>query len=393
MSTQIPIDTTSSPIATQALKGTIGVCQGCDAQTFLLPLHGARGGPLRCPLCIGQWHAEHGKRRRHGRIVIRALRAYLDKGGNISDIDTLKQSAICSDFLGVDLFRPEVADPLGYLAETANTKGETIELTSELLADAIKLAHPDHHPPERQDLARRTTQRLLALQPFVFPAPKPEPEPEQPPLRRDAAVKSSSKKDPSRPAAYPCADCRDAVAADYCDACRAEYDKREQQELDRRTAKQRAQYARRRKWVLMKRPPKHCASCGKELKSKRDDARFCSVRCRQRMHRKAPVTHKSKAPSRLSFKRDILAVLDRHRAVFLNDLLPPNRTSAQYQALCRASRMLEDAGEIETLSYWTRFGKPGHVVLIKPGHKVENPDRVPRLKPEERLTADAGVRS
>ena len=49
-----------------------------------------------------------------------------------------------------------------------------IELTSELLADALRLTHPDCHPPERQELAHRVTQGLLALQPFVFPASKPK---------------------------------------------------------------------------------------------------------------------------------------------------------------------------------------------------------------------------
>jgi hypothetical protein len=55
----------------------------------------------------------------------------------------------------------EFLDPLGYLGGAA-ANGENIELTSELLAGAIKLAHPDLHPPERRDLAHRVTpgQRL-----------------------------------------------------------------------------------------------------------------------------------------------------------------------------------------------------------------------------------------
>jgi hypothetical protein len=31
------------------------------------------------------------------------------------------------------------------------------------------------HPPERQELAERVAKELLALKPFVFPAPKPKP--------------------------------------------------------------------------------------------------------------------------------------------------------------------------------------------------------------------------
>jgi len=48
------------------------------------------------------------------------------------------------------------------------------ELTSDLLTDALSLVHPDRHPPERQELAKRVTARLSDLRPFV-----PEPEPSQ----------------------------------------------------------------------------------------------------------------------------------------------------------------------------------------------------------------------
>jgi hypothetical protein len=129
-------------------SNSLGRCDGCGTRTLLMPLHGPKGGPLRCPLCVGKWHAEHGKRRRHGRIVIRALRAYLDNGGSFKDVEKLTQSALCSDFFCSDLLGHEAfADPLGYLTGVAtNAKGEIIELTSELLADAIKLAHPDYPP-------------------------------------------------------------------------------------------------------------------------------------------------------------------------------------------------------------------------------------------------------
>ena len=109
------------------------------------------------------------------------------------------------------------------------------------------------------------------------------------------------------------------------------------------------------------------------------------------MHRKAPITDKSRPLVATSFKRDILVMLDRHRAVFLNDLLPPDRTNAQYQMLCRAARMLEEAKEIETFHYLSRSGKPGNVVLVKPGYEVESPDKVPRLKPEEWLRPGAAA--
>jgi hypothetical protein len=117
---------------------------------------------------------------------------------------------------------------------------------------------------------------------------------------------------------------------------------------------------------------------------------FCSARCRQSAHRK-PVTDKPTTPrSSLSIrdaKRLISIALDRQPAVFLNDLLVPNRTSGRkraYQVLCRASRMLEDSGEIGSFNYWSRYGKPGFVVLTKPGHEVKNPKEIALLKDADR---------
>jgi len=69
------------------------ICESCGEHSFLIPLHGGKGGPLRCPLCVGKWNAEHGRRRRTGRIVIRAMKAFFDAGGKYDDIDKLKTSA------------------------------------------------------------------------------------------------------------------------------------------------------------------------------------------------------------------------------------------------------------------------------------------------------------
>lgn len=376
---------------------TIATCEGCNERTFLIPLHGSKGGPLRCPLCAGKWHAEHRKRRRHGRIVIRALRAYLDNGGRVRDIEKLQQSAICSDFLGEDLFGTGIADPLGYLTGVAtNAKGEIIELTSELLADAIKLVHPDHHPPERKELAHRVTQGLLALQPFVFPAPKkPPPEPSvtdfsTTPTRPERAVTKSP--------TYPCADCRDTTPYFYCDPCKAEWERRGAKEDEQSRAKQRKWYARRkaRQWHS-----KACESCGVSFKisggggkHKRSDARFCSDACRQKAHRKA-VTGKLNAAKRTLTNRDglgaaILALLNRHSAVFLNDILS-TYTTAQYQALRLAALRLEDEGKITSWYYYARFGRPGHKVLLRPGYEIKHPDHIPRLKPDERIKAETAA--
>lgn len=102
-------------------------CEGCGEFTVLLPLHGGKGGPLRCPLCVGQWNAEHGRRRRTGRVVIRAIKAFLDAGGEYDDIDKLKVSAIADD-VDVDI------DPLGYMDGIARMDGADVDLTSELTA-------------------------------------------------------------------------------------------------------------------------------------------------------------------------------------------------------------------------------------------------------------------
>jgi hypothetical protein len=71
------------------LNGGVATCSICkEHNAYVLPLHGDKGGPLCCPLCIGQWHGEHGRRRRLGRIVIRAMAAYFEAGGKWSDTDT-----------------------------------------------------------------------------------------------------------------------------------------------------------------------------------------------------------------------------------------------------------------------------------------------------------------
>ena len=357
----------------------VSTCSICEERnTYVLPLHGDKGGPLCCPLCIGKWHGEHGRRRRLGRIVIRAMWAFLEGGGTKNQLDDLKDSALLSDY-GID--------PLGYLSGIAKDAEECIELTSELLTEVLKLTHPDKHPPERKEAATQVTAQLLKLQPFVFPAPKPPP---PPPTRRARETKPVDHKPFKH--SFPCADCADAVPDEYCDACRVEWERRQQQERDRETAKQRAQYARRRKRILARRPPQRCASCGKEFKSKRDDALFCSARCRQRAHRKAPITDKSKALGKHLFKRYaqllILRALKRHKAVFLNDILPPERTKAQYQALCKASRGLEEQGD-RIVSDWVRWA--AGLVLSGPGIEPA-PGQIIRLSEGERrtITLEAG---
>lgn len=272
---------------------SIDRCPGCDEVTVLLPLHGPKGGPLRCPLCVGAWNAEHGRKRRLGRIVVRAIRAFFNAGGSDKDLNKLRVTEHGLDVFGI-LF--DDIDPLGYLEGSANNEREEIELTSELLADVLRLVHPDCHPPERADLAKRVTQQLLALQPFVFPAPT------EPPLSdivraHEASAPAAQAPEKTKQPSYPCADCKSAVPYFYCDPCRAEWDKRQAAERERENAKQRKWYAQRkaRRWSS-----KACERCGSTFKvsggtgkGKRTDARFCSDRCRQKAHRKA-VTDKTK---------------------------------------------------------------------------------------------------
>ncbi|MGO8918258.1 MAG: hypothetical protein ACLQJR_20355 [Stellaceae bacterium] len=241
-----------------------------------------------------------------GRVVIRAIKAYLDGGGDWLDLHKLEQSARFGDeTFGVLDGIGAVLDPLGYLADTAATAGETILLTSELLADILRLVHPDVHPPERLDLANRVTQQLLALQPFVFPAVPPKPfEPRRPP--RDAS--SEDDEDPfsklfhGRPR-YPCAECASTVPMFYCTACCAEWEKRRREEHERQRANQRKWNAWRKGRRANSRQPSPCAACGKEVRGKRKDARFCSPACRQRAHRKA-VTDNDLRTEKLTTSRD-----------------------------------------------------------------------------------------
>jgi hypothetical protein len=266
------------------IQGAVGTCVICKKDgTYVVPLHGDNGGPPCCPFCMGQWHAEHGRRRRLGRIVIRAIAAYLEGGGSVADLEKLKATAI-----GIDLFgEAGRLDSLAYMADAAKTGGETIELTTEVLDGAIRLAHPDQHPPERQELAQRVTQQLLALKPFVFPAPAPKPAPAR-------ATKSAT--GPAREAAgsaekrYPCKECAATIPYYYCAVCRAEFEKRNAEEAERQREKQRRWRARRRQSRV-----RGCAACGVMVRGKRKDARFCSARCRQAAHRKAVTDKRSPA--------------------------------------------------------------------------------------------------
>jgi hypothetical protein len=213
-----------------------GKCEGCGETSWLLPLYGERGGPLRCFMCAGEWNAKYTRRRKWGRIAIKAMKGFQHEGGRYDDLDKLKLHAGVGGFGGlVSRISP------GYEQED-NLGAELGDITSELLADVLQLVHPDKHPPERRELAKRVTQELLALKPFVFPAPKPKPVSEvSPPAHQTVAHKSEK-----QPEAYPCELCADQTPYHYCDPCKAEWEKRQREEHERERAKHRKWYARRK---------------------------------------------------------------------------------------------------------------------------------------------------
>ena len=235
-----------------------------------------------CPICAGEWNAKHTRRRKFGRVLAKAAQLYLVNGGKIIDAKTIVCTAGMGKWFGRSL------DPLGYAADTIFA--EVGDITSELLDDVLQLTHPDRHPPERQDLAKRVTQELLALKPFVFPAPKPPPAPTYTPPR-DTSVKSppGTATEPSQPT-YPCDLCAETVPDSNRDPCKTEYKRRRDEERERERAKQRKQYARRQQRRRWCRPPKLCAACGAEVEGKRLDASYCSAACRQRAHRRRRIT-------------------------------------------------------------------------------------------------------
>jgi hypothetical protein len=255
----------------QKYLGGVGPCAKCGEHGYVMPLHDERGGPLFCFMCAGAWHAEHGPLRRTRRVVVKALRAYDKAGGKLygEQFDELKLAA-------GGMFVVHQVDTSG---------ADFADLTSELLQATIALTHPDKHPPERKAEANRVTQELQALKPFVFPTPEPEPPPEP----RDASFNDAmdALNEPSR--SFPCEDCRDALPSEYCDPCKAQHEKKceeeaaqEEKERQKINARQRELYSIRKEQWLEASEPIECATCGETFEPKRRDAKYCSAACRQR---------------------------------------------------------------------------------------------------------------
>ena len=253
--------------------GQVTNCIKCGSHTYVMPLRGERGGPLFCFMCAGAWHAEYGRKRRAGRVVVKALRGYQKAGGKTygKDFDQLKLAA----------------DGMFVIYEADTAGADFRDLTSELLQATIALTHPDKHPPERQAEANRVTQELQALKPFVFPAPAPEP----PPKPGDVSFKQHDDdlNEPSQPA-YPCEDCRDAIPYFYCNPCKAQWEReqekereREEKQREKKNARQRERYETHKRFMAsISRQAARCAA--RRSEPKRSDAKYCSAACRQRAY-------------------------------------------------------------------------------------------------------------
>jgi hypothetical protein len=248
----------------------VGHCTNCGKQTLVGPLHEENGGPLFCLPCGSDWHAQHGRRRKLGRIVIKAMKAYFAAGGRWDTIDRLKLAAA-----GISLF-PGEADTLGV---------EVGDITTELLDATLRLTHPDRHPPERQEEANRVTQELLALKPYVFPSLKSKQPTAQPAQEKRVNRRLDEMELKPLRASFPCEICVDEVPAFYCAPCKAEWKRRRQQEREAERAKRRAQYQQRKQIRCWWEKPKTCPVCGQSFKGKRKDSVYCSDACRQRGHR------------------------------------------------------------------------------------------------------------
>jgi hypothetical protein len=268
-----------------------GTCTNCGKHhQYLLPLHGERGGPLFCPICAGMWNAKHTRRRKWGRIIMKAMRFYEKEGGRWSDFDKMKLAIAGFGLPGFE------ADTIG---------AEVGDITSELLADTIELTHPDRHPPERKEMAQRVTQELLALKPFVLPAPPPLP----PPVPRNAnnLVTPETLRKPLPKPTYPCELCCDTVPFFYCNHCKAEWERRREVERDAERVKRRRQASRRRERKRMMTRAIPCAGCDDLFKPPRKDARYCSAACRQRAHRQRVTVQTSPRVGNIESRNDARA--------------------------------------------------------------------------------------
>jgi hypothetical protein len=226
-------------------------CANCGQRCLVGPLHGERGGPIVCIPCGSKVHAEIRRGERRDKLMNR-----------------LRNASIF---------------------EAHEDGASEDELCTELLEDALRLTHPDRHPPERAELAHRVTQGLLALRPYVLPRCKPrDVSVAVPPSNRQTFVTP----EPLRTALatlaqYPCSSCRHTVPTYYCAVCLGQYEQRraaKRKEFEAHRARANAKARERRRWRRESRRKK-CRTCGKSFCPRRSDSLHCSRACRQRAYR------------------------------------------------------------------------------------------------------------
>jgi hypothetical protein len=71
------------------------------------------------------------------------------------------------------------------------------------------------------------------------------------------------------------------------------------------------------------------------------------------------------------WQRAILTMFDRHPAVYLVSLLPPAHSRSQVVALNRAARQLANAGKIDVHHWHFATGRPGYIIVMRPGHRID----------------------
>src|SRR5262245_39645219 len=269
----------------------VGTCPQCEEPNRMIgPLHGEQGGPDFCLQCGMAWHGKHGRKRRFGRILKKAMKAFMAAEGGVEDIERLKGEVFMESLGYESLFDRNAADTIGK---------DVGDITTELLTDTLRLTHPDVHPPERRELATRVTRELNALAPYVFPAPKPDPDldPKPDPDLSGAITKLQHDDTVSTAPPYPCVVCKDTIPYFYCAPCRSEFERRHKADCEKQNQKQRTWYRRRKDWQLQRRQMNGqlplCATCRKQFEPKRKDAKYCTPACRQAAHRhRRPVTDK-----------------------------------------------------------------------------------------------------
>lgn len=223
----------------------LGNCIRCGGYKLVGPLHLDKGGPEVCLRCGSDLHTEMNNRRRDQDLWLKRLMG----------------------------------------------DGSSGELYQDVLEDAVRLTHPDKHPPERTELATRVTQEFLKLRPFLRPRPKPASLPPvihasaTSPIGRTAAPPRNDSKFEKPKLTYPCDSCRHTVPMYYCNPCKEKWDDIQLKEREHRNKTQRLRRLRRK----LARLPTVCLGCGNKFKG-RKDAKHCSAACRVKAFRRKVAT-------------------------------------------------------------------------------------------------------